>query len=549
MKIGKGNASLGLDIGSHYVKLVELCENTHGIQVTNCQIEELPHEAIVDKQIMDREIVVQKVQDLLKTGKYKNRPVNISVAGRGVIIKKIVTDSMNAAELDDAMEWEAKQHIPFDISEVSMDYQTITSENAIDHTDVLLVAAKNDLVYSGSDLSRTVGLIPHGIDLDTFAVQNALYHNQYIPKEGTVAVLHIGYNTTSATIICDGAFEANHDLPVTGKLYLENIVQRLGISIEEGFKLLWNGSSEEHASYILNDVIQSSTGKLVGILERAFPQHWARDAQMPVSKVILCGGGACYSGLKDYLQEHLNIQVVIANPLKELSRDTNLPKDLQGTGATGFTLAVGLALEGLDVTNDNIHFNLLPSEDRAKERFSIIEHRNLIIPVALSALFLVGATIETIHQNSIIGGIRDDLAILNQESTVYQEKINLVEEITAKRNDIMARVKIIESLDRDRFLRVHFLDELNRLLPTLTWLEGISESGIGAGAYTIEGVTTNNLKVSELMSNLITSDLFESVDLTVTQQKEIAHQEITTFTIQIKLKGVFAAAPVVAETK
>ena len=540
MKIGKGNASLGLDIGSHYVKLVELCEHPRGIQVTNCQIEELPHEAIVDKQVMDRQIVVQKLQDLLKTGRYKNRPVHISVAGRGVIIKKIVTDSMNAAELEDAMEWEAKQHIPFDISEVSMDYQTLTGENVIDHTDVLLVAAKNDLVHSGSDLTRTVGLIPQGIDLDTFAVQNALYHNQYIPKDCTVAVLHIGYNTTSATIICDGIFEANHDLPVTGKLYLENIVQRLGISIEEGFKLLWNGSSDERTSDVLNDVIQSATGKLVGILERAFPQHWAMDAQMPVSKVILCGGGACYAGLKEYLQEHLNIPVDIADPLKELSRDTKLPKDLQGTGATGFTLAVGLALEGLDTTNDYIRFNLLPSEEREKARFNLFEHRNLIIPVAFSALFLVGASIETIHQNGIIGNLSDDLVILNQESAVYQEKIDLVEEITAKRNDIMARVKIIESLDRDRFLRVHFLDELNRLLPSLTWLEGVNETGM-AGAFTIEGVTTNNLKVSELMTNLITSDLFESVDLTVTQQKEIAQQEITTFTIQIKLKGAFAA--------
>jgi type IV pilus assembly protein PilM len=547
--IGKAKTSLGLDIGSHYLKLVELTEQADSVIVSKCQVEELPHEAIVDKQIMDRELVIEKLRDLVKDSRIKNREVMISVAGRGVIIKKIITDRMNEAELEDAIEWEAKQHIPYDISDVTLDHQTICTEMETDHTDVLLVAAKNDLVYSGSDLIRLSGLIPQGIGLDAFAVQNALYQNNYIPNQGTIAVLHLGFNSTNATIITNGVFEANRDLPVAGKLFLENIVRRLGLSVKEGFDLLWNGAHDGPIRDALDEVIRSTSEKLVEVLERAFPQYWSTDTQSPVAKVILCGGGAIFPGLKDFLKEHLALPVEIADPLKELSTNGNLPDDLSEKLSPSLTLAVGLALEGLGKPENGIRFNLLPAEERASGGFRILEHRQVAIPAVIGVLFLAGATYQTIHQNDHVSRLNEQIALLNKESEIFKEKIGLVEEFTQKRNDIIARVKTIEDLDRDRFLRVRFLDEINRLLPNMTWLESIREASATPGVAIIEGVTTNNLKVSEFMSNLMMSDLFETVDLAVSQQSEIADQDITRFTIQVKIKGTFIQQPVNTETK
>ena len=548
MKIGKANTSLGLDIGSHYLKLVELTEQAGGVVVSKCQVEELPHEAIVDKQIMDREVVIEKLQNLVKDSRIKNREVMISVAGRGVIIKKIVTDRMNDAELDDAIEWEAKQHIPYDMSEVTLDHQTLHTEMETDHTDVLLVAAKNDLVYSGSDLIRLAGLIPQGIGLDAFAVQNALYQNNYIPDQGTVAVLHLGFNSTSATIITNGVFEANRDLPVAGKLFLENIICRLGLSVKDGFDLLWQGAPDGPIRDALDEVIRSTSKKLVEVLERAFPQYWSVDTQVPVVKVILCGGGAIFPGLKDYLKEHLSLPVEIADPLKELSPNGNLPDELREKLSPTLTLAVGLALEGLGKPEHGVRFNLLPPEERVSKGFRILEHKQIALPAAIGLIFLAGASFQTLHQNDIVHGLREQITLLDKESEMFKEKIDLVEEFTQKRNDIVARVKTIEDLDRDRFLRVRFLDEINRLLPNMTWLESIREASTQPGVAIIEGITTSNLKVSEFMSNLMMSDLFETVDLAISQQNEIADQDITRFTIQLKIKGAFVAEQPAAAT-
>jgi type IV pilus assembly protein PilM len=549
MKAGKNNVSLGLDIGTHYLKMVELCEEEEGIVISKCCIAELPHEAIVDKQIMDGNVVAEHIRSLVKESHAKSREVTISVAGRGVIIKKIVTDRMNQAELADAIEWEARQHIPYDISEVSLDYQVLHSGMEQDHTDVLLVAAKNDLVDSGWDVAKLAGLNPQGIDLDAFGVQNALYQSEYIPEHGTVAILHMGYNSTNATIIKDGVFEVNRDIAIAGKLYLERVVRRLGIPIKEGFQLLQKGTSEGPRAEVVNEIIRDTTEKLVESLERAFPTYWSSDAQSPVSKVILCGGGALFPGIKDCLMERMELLVEVADPLKALSRDSSLPDDINESISPTLTLAVGLALEGLGKVDGRVYFNLLPNGDKVGKASKYLDVKRAIIPAAVGSLALFGAIATTVHQNVVIGNLHDQVAVLDKESSMYQEKIDLVEEFTAKRNDIMARVQIIEDLDRDRFLRVRLLDEINRLLPTLTWMDGITELASSPGTVIIEGITTNNLKVSEFMASLMTSDLFETVDLTVSQQKEIGKTSITTFTIQVKIKGAFNAGNPIAEAQ
>jgi type IV pilus assembly protein PilM len=541
MKAGKNNIALGLDIGTHYLKMVELSEEEEGIVMSKCSIAELPHEAIVDKQIMDGNVVAEHIRRLVKESHPKSREVTISVAGRGVIIKKIVTDRMNQGELADAIEWEARQHIPYDISEVSLDYQTLHGEIEQDHTDVLLVAAKNDLVYSGADLAKMAGLIPQAIDLDAFAIQNALYQNEYIPEHGTVAILHMGFNSTNATIIKDGVFEVNRDIAIAGKLYLERLVRRLGIPIKEGFQLLQKGAPEGPKAEALNEIIRDTTEKLVESLERAFPTYWSSDAQSPVSKVILCGGGALFPGIKDCLMDRMELLVEVADPLKTLSRDSSLPEEFDETLSPTLTLAVGLALEGLGKVDGRVRFNLLPNGDKSTKVSKYLDVKRAVIPAAVGFLALFGAIATTIHQNAKIGNLHEQIAILDKESAIYQEKITLVEDFTTKRNDIMARVQIIEELDRDRFLRVRLLDEINRLLPTLTWMDGITELAASPGTVIIDGITTNNLKVSEFMASLMTSDLFETVDLTVSQQKEIGKTTITTFTIQVKIKGAFNA--------
>ena len=101
--------------------------------------------------------------------------------------------------------------------------------------------------------------------------------------------------------------------------------------MEEGFQLLSKGAPEGPIADILDEVIRSTTQKLVESLERALPQYWSTESERAVSKVILCGGGALFPGMKEYLMERMALHVEIADPLKELSRDRSLPEDIGST--------------------------------------------------------------------------------------------------------------------------------------------------------------------------------------------------------------------------
>ena len=125
MALRKPRNLVGLDIGSHSIKIVELKHLKHGFELKNFGIAQLPPEAIVDGVIMDSAVVVESVRNLVSNLKLKNRNVSTSVSGHSLIVKKIQLPLMTEAELEEQIQWEAEQYIPFEIEEVNLDFQIL----------------------------------------------------------------------------------------------------------------------------------------------------------------------------------------------------------------------------------------------------------------------------------------------------------------------------------------------------------------------------------------------------------------------------------------
>ncbi len=137
---------VGIDIGSSSVKVVRLRESRGTYQLENLGIMPLGSETIVDNTIMDSPAIIDTVSNLLASMKIKTKRVATSVSGHSVIIRKISLPVMTEAELEASIQWEAEQYIPFDISEVNIDFQII-GPDAKDpaQMNVMLVAAKKIL--------------------------------------------------------------------------------------------------------------------------------------------------------------------------------------------------------------------------------------------------------------------------------------------------------------------------------------------------------------------------------------------------------------------
>ena len=171
----KNNHAFGLDIGSSSVKLAELeRDKKDGIwRLKNFGMVGLPPEAIVDGAVMNTMVIVDAIREFVARHKIKTKEVAASVAGHSVIIKRINLPLMTPDELDESIQWEAEQYIPFDINDVNIDVQILNQQgDDAGQMEVLLVAARKDLVNEYVAIIQEAGLNPAVIDVDAFAVEN-----------------------------------------------------------------------------------------------------------------------------------------------------------------------------------------------------------------------------------------------------------------------------------------------------------------------------------------------------------------------------------------
>src|SRR3954464_2558023 len=188
--MAKSKLALGLDIGSSSVKLVQLKEAKRGYVLEAFNVAPLPPEAIVDGALMNSSAIVDAIKELFAQAKIKVKNVSIGISGHSVIIKKIALPKMTQEELEESIQWEAEQYIPFDVKDVNIDTQILRSDanDATGQMDVLLVAAKKDMINDYTTVVSEAGLIPTVVDVDAFAVQNMFTMN-YEPSDGDTVVL------------------------------------------------------------------------------------------------------------------------------------------------------------------------------------------------------------------------------------------------------------------------------------------------------------------------------------------------------------------------
>jgi type IV pilus assembly protein PilM len=531
--VGRAKRAVGVDIGTHRIKIVVLKRSKTGIELEHFHIEPLPYGSIVDYQIMDGVQVGQTLSRMVTAAKTRGKDVATAVYGKGVMIKKIVTDQMSEDELTAAIPYEAEQSLPFDVREVTLDYASLPPDLDAEGMEVLLVAAKNDLVYSMADALRDAGCKPSLLDVEPFALQATLIENGELDGQTTLAVLQIGFQASTVVLFQSGRFEGSRDINVAGRTYIEELIRRRGITFDRAVALLSSEKLSEGDEIALQEIAHHAGERLADSVLRSFPANFGPAAEQPVSRVLLCGGGAHLPGIVPVLSEKLGTDVELADPLRFASRADGREDDLKVV-APDLTTAVGLALRGLGGSYPG--FNLLPPEEQKDGKKDHLTGASVVLPILGFAILLLVMVIATVVQENKLGILKKRLIEVQQETALYADKIAIVEELTAKRTDIANRITLIEQLDHDRFLRIHLLDEINLALPSLTWLTSVREEGTGGGSLVLDGVTSSNLKVAELMGNLVASPYFTNVNLTVTEKAEIANTGVTKFTLTAQIK-------------
>jgi len=348
---------IGLDIGSHSIKVVELKEGKSGAwRLQKFGLHKLPAEAIVDGAIMNSAAVVEGIRDLVARHKIKAREVVTSVSGHSVIIKKITLPAMTDDELTESIQWEAEQYIPFSVNDVNIDTQ-ILNRGADDtgQMDVLLVAAKKDVIHEYTAVISEAGLKPLIVDVACFAIENCFDINETPNPGEIVALVNVGASLININILSNGFTAFTRDINMGGNQFTEEIQKQLNVSYEEAeaLKLGGNISSSQATTEAVvpqevGSILRSTSESMAVEIQRSIDFYLATAAGLSLSRVVLSGGTSKIAGLKHSLEGTLNSKVEIGDPFRNVSYnakdfDPDYLKDLSPMCA----VAVGLAARRL----------------------------------------------------------------------------------------------------------------------------------------------------------------------------------------------------------
>jgi len=344
--MARNKTVIGLDIGSASVKLVQLKEKRGGYTLQAFGSAPLPPEAIVDGALMNSAAIVQAIQELLAEHKVKAKEVAIGVRGHSVIIKKISLPRMTQEELDESIQWEAEQYIPFDVKDVNIDTQILTPEgDAAGQMDVLLVAAKKDMINDYTSVCAEAGLTATVVDVDAFAVQNAYEANYEVDPSQTVVLINVGAAVSNINIIARGVTTFTRDITMGGNAFTEEIQKQLNISYDEAEALKVGGQGESDAvvPQEVERVIQGVADQMGGEIQRSLDFYSSTAADARIARVYLSGGTARIPALFKVIEARAGVPVEILNPFKNVEID-NKRFDPAAILAAAPSAAVGVGL-------------------------------------------------------------------------------------------------------------------------------------------------------------------------------------------------------------
>jgi type IV pilus assembly protein PilM len=348
--MAKGKLALGLDIGSSSVKLAKLKESKRGYSLVSFVSGPLPPEAIVDGALMNSAAIVSAIQDLCAANKIRTKEAAIGVSGHSVIIKKITLPKMTQDELDKSIQWEAEQYIPFDVKDVNIDTQILGDKGeGTGQMDVLLVAAKKDMINDYVSVVTEAGLTPIVVDVDAFAVQNMFEINyEQVPGE-TVVLINAGASVVNINVVSNGTSTFTRDITIGGNQFTEEIQKQLNVSYDEAEALKVGGQRAGEADAVVPQeverVMQGVAEQMAGEIQRSLDFFAATAADSHISKVFLSGGAARVPALFKVIEQRVGVPVEILNPFKAIEVDNRRfdPQHILEI-APAAAVAVGLAL-------------------------------------------------------------------------------------------------------------------------------------------------------------------------------------------------------------
>lgn len=337
--------TVGVCIGAASVKIVEMKKVGSGWKLAHFGIANVPEDSVVNREVFNPVAVTQAVSAAFSQSKIGKKTVVTGLGGSSIILKRMTVEVQKVSELQDAVFWEAEQYLPFDPSEVSMDYHTI-SKGKETKTDVLFVAAKLSVMDGFIGSIEDAGLKVRIVDTEYFALQNVFEAN-YDQRPGeVVAIVDIGASSLKVLVLDDGIPVFTKESPMGGRNLTAEIQRQMNLSLgdAEAMKITQGRGAVPQE---IVEITQVAIENFATEVRRALDFYNASSTGAPVSYVLVTGGSAQIPELSRGIEDRVGLPTQLLNPFARIGYDESIfTPEMISSIAPIVALPMGYALRG-----------------------------------------------------------------------------------------------------------------------------------------------------------------------------------------------------------
>jgi len=349
---------VGVDVGSHAIKVVELAGAGPRFKVLHAGQGETPAGAVKEGQVMDPAVLGLAIRKVLSEAGVRPGRVVSAVGGQAVIVRELKLPPMSDDELKQAARFEAERYIPYGVREVNMDFDVIgeTTEDNQRKMVVLLVAARREIVDKHVQALEAAGLQPFVLDVESFAVMRALDAQAHTNGGAEAAVfVDLGAETTDIVITEGGAMRLTRNVNIGGDSLTKAVAARMDMEFKSAEQLkedkgavLLEGEPlpDDKTVLTLHDVMLPILGDLATEIRRSLDYFQTRWRESRVGRVVLSGGTARLKNLDRFLSLELGVETIVGDPFAACEASERVLGGDRKQRAPALATAVGLAMRG-----------------------------------------------------------------------------------------------------------------------------------------------------------------------------------------------------------
>jgi type IV pilus assembly protein PilM len=451
---GPRKSHLGIDIGSHTIKIVELRSTPRGMDLVHHATAPTPPGGF---QVS---VLAAQLKEMIQEGRIKTKQAVVGLAGKGVAARRLSLPKIPEEEVQEAIRWQAGELFPFSLGDAMLAFKVLPRDESGGKTkqEVLVVAATREAVMEHVEVLQQAGLEPVGLMAEPHALEQ-LWRNTNLGEgeEGAIAVLDLGAHNTNIHIFHGGELQFSRYVPTSGDAFtmaLTGMIRageqeiELNTAQAEALKRQHGIPSVEDRGKTAEGIPLSQVAvrirpvleKLETEISRSFDYYAFQFQGETITRLLLAGGGAQLKGIESFFDERFDVKVGFLDPLAPIIiQDSPAFSELDAATRPVFTVAVGLSLPLTE------RFNLLPLDLQPhRKRWSV---RAPVAYAILGLLFLLPLGQYAWQSHRQVAALQKAVNIKNATFEQYRYILQEHERLLMQNSQLDAKLANLPELD------------------------------------------------------------------------------------------------------